>query len=68
MFRNNPGVMLGNNYEPILKSKLYQSMPMEEMEFKELTHITGDVVRGIQSSVTNNPDGYSQKFCFRCEI
>jgi hypothetical protein len=69
MFRNNPGIILGNNYEPILKQPLSQSTTMAEMELAQLTHITGDPVAGVKSSfvarsqLANDKDWYGMGWC-----
>ena len=47
IFRNYPGIMFQNNYEPILKNPLTQQTPLEELELDVLKHIDGNEVRGL---------------------
>ena len=36
LFRNNPGILISNDYEPILKQKLTKTTNVEEMVLKTL--------------------------------
>ena len=53
LFRNNPGILISNDYEPILKQKLTKTTNVEEMVLKTLKHTDGGVVRGVDPYVTN---------------
>ena len=46
IFRNYPGVMFQNNYEPVLKNSLTQATLLEELELDVLKHIDGNDVKG----------------------
>ena len=61
IFRNNPGIMFTNDYEPVLKNKLTQNTPSESMELKKLTHVDGGDVRGVNPNMSNNNKYYDDK-------
>tara|TARA_B110000908_G_C10268367_1_gene467215 strand:+ start:912 stop:20987 length:20076 start_codon:yes stop_codon:yes gene_type:complete len=49
LFRNNPGIMFNNNYEPIIKHELTKETTLEEMNLEILKHVDGGEVRGVNS-------------------
>lgn len=46
LFRNYPGIMFQNNYEPVLKNPLTQATLLEELELDVLKHIDGNDIKG----------------------
>ena len=54
LFRNNPGIMFDNSYEPILKHKLDKDTTLDEMVIQSLRHVDGGKVRGLKEMHDND--------------